>query len=142
MKRKFQNDGHGKDNIIQNTFTAYVEKALSNNRIKYIQKQARHSEIELYGEMEDIVDNEQIGSVKEDMIDSIFGSELDSLENLALFSALKGLDEKDLAIVKMHVIYEYSYKRIAVVMGMTLTAVRSRYSRAIKLIRRRMEDSK
>jgi len=45
-------------------------------------------------------------------------------------------------IIRLHVIYEYSYKQIACIMGMTLTAVRSRYSRAILTIRRQMEERK
>ena len=41
MKKTYRNDGQGEDNSLQNHFTSYVEKALSNNRITYKRKLAR-----------------------------------------------------------------------------------------------------
>ncbi|MBQ7932658.1 MAG: hypothetical protein IJ334_16810 [Clostridia bacterium] len=78
----------------------------------------------------------------EEMYEEQYACETDLVENLSLLFALQRLSEKDRMIIRLHVIYEYSYKKIACIMGMTLTAVRSRYSRAILTIRRQMEDRK
>ncbi len=141
MKKKYHNNGQGSDNILQNYFTAYVEKSLINNRITYIQKQARLEECDLVGDIDDTFDEGHLlPDLTETMYEEMYASEMDMIENFTLLSALRRLDEKDRMIVKLHIIYERSYKEIACIMGMTLTAVRSRYNRAIQMIRERMED--
>ena len=144
MKKTYRNDGQGEDNSLQNHFTSYVEKALSNNRITYKRKLARHHRMQLMEDMDSemVSFSQEQNSPVEEMYEEQYACETDLVENLSLLFALQRLSEKDRMIIRLHVIYEYSYKQIACIMGMTLTAVRSRYSRAIQTIRRQMEDRK
>ncbi len=143
MKKNYRNDGQGYDNILQNKFTAYVEQALIHNKLNYNRAAARHDRMELTDDMETelAASNEQDSSA-EMAYEAANDDTLDMIENMSLFSALSSLDEKDAMILKLHVIYECSYVEIACIMGMTQTAVRTRYSRTIKKIRQSMEERK
>lgn len=51
MKKTYRNGGQGEDNVLQNYFTAYVEKALSNNQITYKKKLAQQERVRLMEDM-------------------------------------------------------------------------------------------
>ncbi len=139
MKKKYQNEVQENDNLLQNRFTAYVREALLNNQITYTRKQSKLHGKECTDSFLKTCGEDTAADI---VFETTYADELDVIENLTLLSALHSISDKDMTIIKLHVIYEYSYKEIACIMGMTLTAVRSRYSRAIQRIRKRMEDSK
>ncbi len=138
MKNDNITNEHDDDEILKRKFTAYVEKAMQNTRIKYIEKQAKNQAMFLLGDMDTIPYEKQVDN--EDLLEAVYGDEIDIFNNLKLFSALSKLNEKDMTIIKLHVIYGYTYKQIAAILGMTLFSVSSRYNRAIKTIRKNMEN--
>ena len=74
------------------------------------------------------------------MLDTIFSFNMDMLENLSLWKALRKLSGKDVTIIKLRVLYDNSFKEIGKVLGMTEMAARKRYNRAIKVLRNIVEE--
>lgn len=131
------------DRRLQNHFTAYLTKALINNRIHYINRKAKLDMVDLYDEFPD----ETMMQMAEkdltvEMYEQEYADEMDTIGDLTLLYALRALSEKDRTIIRLHVIYGYSYREVANMLGMTPTSVSTRYSRAIAQIRQRMEASK
>ena len=124
------------DRDIQNRFTAYVQEAMKNTRSTYYTKKMTREEREtVYDEADDfeITDSG-------DMLDTLFSFNMDMLENLSLWKALRKLSGKDVTIIKLRVLYDNSFKEIGKVLGMTEMAARKRYNRAIKVLRDIVEE--
>ena len=77
---------------------------------------------------------------KDSLLRIFFIFNMDILENLSLWKALKQLSDKDITIIKLRVLYDNSFKEIGKVLGMTEMAVRKRYSRTIKVLRDTVEE--
>ena len=125
---------------LQNQFTAYVERALRNNRISYYRKYKAMLENEMRFSSEDQLSYMSGSSA------CIFSPEIDSMElspdsvqNGGLADELRNLSEKDMSIIRMRIGFGYTYKSIAAILGMTEEAVRVRYFRAIRKIQNNLE---
>ena len=134
MKKKYWNNGQSYDDIMQNRFTSYVEKAMVRNRMRYYAGFMKQLEHEVSLTEEDF--NEELAA-EEEIVSEDFQPEM--FENIKLLEALNRISQEDLTIVKLHVLYGLSYVSIANSMGITWSAVSSRYNRAINKIRKYME---
>lgn len=135
MNRKDLHNTLPEDREIQNRFTAYVQEAMTNTRNTYYTKKMKHDEHEItYDEADDLIPDSG------DVLDLLFSFNMDMLENLSLWKALRKLSGKDITIIKLRVLYDNSFKEIGKVLGMTEMAVRKRYSRAIKALRDTVEE--
>lgn len=138
MKEKTNTEYTG--DTLQNQFTAYVKIALRNNRISYF----RHFMVMQKHEIS--VGSEQDLSIHTDptIVSDIdrgdFGIDPNYLSP-SLAKALSSISQIDLIIIRLRILYDYPYQKIAVIMQMSSDAVRSRYSRAIRKIRRKLEES-
>lgn len=133
-KKEYQN--FSVDREIQNRFTAYVQEALKNTCSTYYTKKITREEREtIYNETDDLT-----LTAPGDILDTLFSYNMDMLENLSLWKALKKLSGRDITIIKLHVLYDNSFKEIGKVLGMTEGAVKMRYTRAIKLLRDIVEE--
>ena len=133
-KKEYQN--FSEDREIQNRFTAYVQEALKNTCSTYYTKKMTREEREtVYDEADDLTVTDS-----GDMLDTLFSFNMDMLENLSLWKAMKKLSGKDITIIKLRVLYDNSFKEIGKVLGMTEGAVKMRYTRAIKLLRDIVEE--
>ena len=139
MKKKLGNNGQSFDDILQNRFTSYVEKALTRNRDRYWAKlkAQRENEITMDIEGEDSVNL----IAAEDITESgdRFEFNPDNIDDIRLFEASKLISREDMMIIKLHVLYGLTYVSIANSMGVSWSVVASRYNRAIKKIRNYME---
>ena len=136
MNRKDLFNNLSEDREIQNRFTAYIQEAMKNTRSTYYTKKMTREEREtVYDEADDfeITDSG-------DVLDTLFSFNLDMLENLSLWKALRKLSGKDITIIKLRVLYDNSFKEIGKVLGMTEGAVKMRYTRAIKVLRDTVEE--
>lgn len=136
MNRKDLNNSLSEDRELQNRFTAYVQEAMKNTRSTYYTKKMTREEREtVYDEADDfeITDSG-------DVLDTLFSFNMDMLENLSLWKALRKLSGKDITIIKLRVLYDNSFKEIGKVLGMTEGAVKMRYTRAIKVLRDMVEE--
>ena len=136
MNRKDLNNSLSEDRELQNRFTAYVQEAMKNIRSTYYTKKMTREEREtVYDEADDfeITDSG-------DVLDTLFSFNMDMLENLSLWKALRKLSGKDITIIKLRVLYDNSFKEIGKVLGMTEGAVKMRYTRAIKVLRDTVEE--
>lgn len=136
MNRKDLNNSLSDDRELQNRFTAYVQEAMKNTRSTYYTKKMTREEREtVYDEADDfeITDSG-------DVLDTLFSFNMDMLENLSLWKALRKLSGKDITIIKLRVLYDNSFKEIGKVLGMTEGAVKMRYTRAIKVLRDTVEE--
>ncbi len=124
------------DREIQNRFTAYVQQAMINTRSTYYTKKMTREERETVYEEADDFDCTDSG----DILDTLFSFNMDMLENISLWKALRTLSGKDVTIIKLHVLYDSSFKEIGRVLGMKESAVRQRYNRAIKSLRDIVEE--
>ena len=133
-KKEYQN--FSVDRAIQNRFTAYVQEALKNTCSTYYTKKITREEREtIYDETDDLT-----LTAPGDILDTLFSYNMDMLENLSLWKALKKLSGKDITIIKLRVLYDNSFKEIGKVLCMTEGAVKMRYTRAIKLLRDIVEE--
>ena len=133
-KKEYQN--FSVDREIQNRFTAYVQEDLKNTCSTYYTKKITREEREtVYDEADDLTVTDS-----GDMLDTLFSFNMDMLENLSLWKAMKKLSGRDITIIKLHVLYDNSFKEIGKVLGMTEGAVKMRYTRAIKLLRDIVEE--
>ena len=133
-KKEYQN--FSEDREIQNRFPAYVQEALKNTCSTYYTKKMIREEREtVYDEANDLTVTDS-----GDMLDTLFSFNMDMLENLSLWKAIKNLSGRDITIIKLHVLYDNSLKEIGKVLGMTEGAVKMRYIRAIKLLRDIVEE--
>jgi len=124
------------DRELQNRFTAYVQKAMENTRNTYYRKKMALQEREtVYDEADDLYITDS-----GDILDTLFSFNIDMLENLSLWKALRKLSGKDVTIIKLRVLYDNSFKEIGKVLGMTEMAARKRYNRAIKVLRDIVEE--
>lgn len=129
------------DREVQNRFTAYVQQAMINTRSTYYTKKMTREEREtVYEEVDDydIADSRRTDS--DDILDTLFSFNMDMMENISLWRALRTLSGKDVTIIKLHVLYDSSFKEIGRVLGMKESAVRQRYNRAIKSLRDIVEE--
>ena len=136
MNRKDLHNSLSEDRELQNRFTAYVQEAMKNTRSTYYTKKMTREEREtVYDEADDfeITDSG-------DVLDTLFSFNMDMLENLSLWKALRKLSGKDITIIKLRVLYDNSFKEIGKVLGMTEGAVKMRYTRAIKVLRDTVEE--
>lgn len=124
------------DRELQNRFTAYVQKAMENTRSTYYRKKMALQEREtVYDEADDLYITDS-----GDILDTLFSYNIDMLENLSLWKALRKLSGNDVTIIKLRVLYDNSFKEIGKVLGMTEMAARKRYNRAIKVLRDIVEE--
>ena len=131
MNRKDLYNSLSDDRELQNRFTAYVQEAMKNTRSTYYTKKMTREEREtVYDEADDLTVTDS-----GDMLDTLFSFNMDMLENLSLWKAMKKLSGKDITIIKLRVLYDNSFKEIGKVLGMTEGAVKMRYTRAIKQLR-------
>jgi len=137
MNRKdLHNTLPNEDREIQNRFTAYVREAMANTRSTYYTKKMTREERETVYDEADDFEITDFG----DVLDTLFPFNMDMLENLSLWKALRKLSGKDITIIKLRVLYDNSFKEIGKVLVMTEGAVKMRYIRAIKLLRDIVEE--
>ena len=137
MKSKYWNNGQSYDEILQNRFTSYVERALSRKRMQFYTRYMMQQIHEV--PLEEADTSEELASAEE-MISDDFYPEM--FENIKLLKALKMISPEDMMIIKLHVLYGLSYESIANSMGVSWSAVSSRCNRAIHKIRKYMEEDK
>ena len=121
---------------IQNRFTAYVKEAMRNTRSTYYRKKMIKEEKEVSLDIFDAL----LAADMEDIVDEIFSLNIDFLDNMELRSALQKLSGKDILIIQLRILSDYSYFEIGKALNMKESAVRTRCFRAIQLIRKLMED--
>lgn len=136
MNRKDLNNSLSEDRELQNRFTAYVQEAMKNTRSTYYTKKMTLEEREIVYDEADDFEITDSG----DVLDTLFSFNMDMLENLSLWKALRKLSGKDITIIKLRVLYDNSFKEIGKVLGMTEGAVKMRYTRAIKVLRDTVEE--
>lgn len=136
MNRKDLNNSLSEDRELQNRFTAYVQEAMKNTRSTYYTKKMTREERETVYDEADGFEITDSG----DVLDTLFSFNMDMLENLSLWKALRKLSGKDITIIKLRVLYDNSFKEIGKVLGMTEGAVKMRYTRAIKVLRDTVEE--
>ncbi len=121
---------------LQNQFTAYVERALKNNRISYFRKHKDRNQMELLFASEDTL-GVHIGLDDTIPINTANNHSLhpDFIRHEGLAEELRNISEKDFTIIRLRIVYGYAYNRIGTLLGMKEDAVRVRYFRAIQKIR-------
>lgn len=139
MKKNYRNDGKSYDDALQNRFTAYVDKALRNNAINLLERSLKYKVNEDVADIEETYDMCDVSAEEEVMRGAGLEFKLEYIENIALLKALRRISQQDMTIIKLRVLYEYRFSRIAFILGMTENAARVRYFRSIKAIRRFME---
>ena len=131
---------HYTGDILQNFFTAYVERALKNNRISYFRKYKRHLRFELYFDSEDQID--RYADFHNDLADEVDDRDslnFDSIQNQTLAKELKNMPDKTHFILQLRIVHNCSFKHIGTILGMKEEAVRVRFFRAINKMRDHMK---
>lgn len=118
-----KNDGTRENDILQNRFTAFLTKAVSNARSDYLRARIRCLQRELLTEEYGV-----LFSCDVDYIEII-------TENDALYRAMRGMKEKDIYIVISRIVEEKSFDEIAVAVGMGYKGVTAIYYRAIQKLK-------
>lgn len=120
---------------LMNQFTAYVKRALKNNRVTYFRKHKAMIKNEIRFSSEDqlvYIAGYNTGMFTTDVDSNELTPDVIYHEGLA--DELRNISEKDMNIIRMRIGLGYTYKSIAAILGMTEEAVRVRYFRAIQKI--------
>lgn len=125
---------------LQNYFTAYVERALSNNRISYYRKQQARikNEVRFTSDEELAVLAGSTSSVLNPISAAEFLSP-ETIQHDELAEELRNISEKDMRIIRMRIGFGFTYKRIAAILGMKEETIRVRYFRTLQKIRTNMK---
>lgn len=125
---------------LQNYFTAYVERALSNNRVSYYRKQRNliNTEVHFGSDEELAVLAGSTSSLLNPATDTVQLSP-ETVQHDGLANELRNISKRDMNIIRMRIGFGYTYRRIAAILGMKEEAVRVRYFRALQKIRTNME---
>jgi len=125
-----------KDSDVRNVFTAYVEKALSRCKTKYLYKKYEYErdflfwdklEWDKFANEVDIVPF----SFEEMNEDSI----INSIENDNLLISILKLNEKERKILNLHAVHKMKHSEIANILEMKKNAVEQCYRRVIMKIK-------
>jgi len=134
-------------NKVQNTFTAYLVKAVKGVRNKYLANKNRiavHENFlhdaqgyELYQKFEDLIDiYENEMQERDGGINQFFGG----LDNDKLFQAVMLLKDSEREIIYLHVFEEKTFREIGSRLNKTESIVKGRYYYALTKIRKWMEE--
>ena len=125
-----RNEGISESDILQNQFTAYLQKALRHCKTQYIEKQNERiaHEVELQPEKE---------TVSDDFCVSI-------AENSALSEAMNHIHDRERIVVTLRAVEGRCFNEIAVQLGMKYSTVTMVYYRTLDKLRiiLREDDSK
>ncbi len=119
--------------ILQNQFTSYTRKALYLNQIQYKRKRMEQFKAEISSSRMDCISMK--ASFK-------FSDIMHRFNDERLNTIMDIISGKDALILKLRVIYGYSYEEIAAFMNMNPITVRVRYSRIVEKTRKLLEDMK
>lgn len=125
------------ENGIQNTFTAYLVKAIHGARQGYLIKRNKISVHENY--IEDIPNVLSHNGLKEHMyIEDIQPGEFSDLENHKLYKAVMWLKDSEREIIYRHIFEEKSFSQIALELQLSESVIKGHYYYALTKIRNRM----
>ena len=128
------------DKSIQNQFTAYLERALYCNRVKYLERENKRSKQMVSLDPDEI---ENIAVQDDDILEQTFADDEEQLfENLKLFSIIKMIPERSRIILQLHILYEYTFKEIGEILSYPEENIKANYYRTLKYIRERMGGSR
>ena len=134
---------HYTGNKIQNYFTAYAEQALKNNRVSYYRKNKAHLKSEVLFDSEDqIAVHTNLHTDISDDAATAYSIHPDSIRHIRLAEELRNISEKDLTIIRLRIVYGYTYKMIGSILGLKEETVRVRYCRSIQRIRNNIRGNK
>lgn len=118
-------------NSLQNTFTAYLLKAVRHKRQDYIKRQIRRQEMEHL--QEEVSPGKTVDSSEQ--LEETLPPEM-QLENTALLLALNTLNERERDILLSHVLNEESFDMLAAKYRVGDKTIAMRYYRTIRKIRK------
>ena len=128
-----QNDGQGENNALQNRFTAYLLKAVRNQKANYLARKGKVQEVEISF---DTLGNQLESEVVPDMDENL--PLIMQLESAALQEALNEIKARERYIFLARVLYERSFEELAGELGMGYKGVTAAYYRVIQKIKKRM----
>lgn len=133
---KYVKDTNIVNDLISDTFVKFY-KAMFNTKIRnikyYLVTIAKNLAITYLKDIKkvDIVYDDDIVFSVEDENDSKYSSLVEDLK--------KVLDEEEVKIILLHVLYDYSFKDISGKLGISLSTVKSKYYRGIEKVRKENE---
>lgn len=133
----FRNDGKSESNIVQNRFTAYLIRALTNKKAAVLQCRRKLERHELSVDFQDY-----LPWASEEITDPASMLALLHFENELLEQAISHLSERDRYILLAQVLEDQSFKELAAKLGLGYKGVAAAYYRAVRKIRKEMEGKK
>lgn len=125
-----RNDGKSESSILQNEFTAYLVKAVSRSKSRYLHAKGRQYQHELHAELDGLYQSEP------DLLDGL--PVIEQLENHRLQSALGRLKERDLYILFARVLEQRSFVELSEELGLGYKAVAAIYYRMVANIKKEL----
>ena len=130
-----QNDGQEELNTLQNRFTAYLLKAIRNQKTNYLARKGQVEDLQLPLET---LENQVECAVTPDMDKNL--PLMMQMESEALRAALNEISARDRYIFLARVLDERSLEELAGELGMGYKGVAAAYYRVIQKIKNRMEE--
>ena len=132
---------YGKDtyieNKVQNTFTAYLIKAVHGARNHYLAKRNKILVHEDY--LEDMSNLPELSLEEYRDRREWKRAEFDDLEDQRLFKAIMWLQDKERKIIYLHIFEEKTFTEIALQLHLSESVAKGRYYYALAKIRNRMK---
>ena len=130
-----RNEGYDKDDILQNTFTAYLLSSVQRKKAQYIDTQLKAQHISML--------------IEETLADDAFELEKEALQgiplymrlqNEQLFWALSNLSERERYVFFNRALDERNLEELAADLGMSYKGVAAIYYRTVQKIKRNMKE--
>lgn len=131
-----RNRGQSEDEILQNSFTAYLARAVHNHRNDYIAQAERRNQME---ELTESFSFDAKYAVEDIRCELPFMMQLGSSR---LFCAIKQVDARERYVFLARVLDEKSFELLAEELGLSYKGAAAVYYRTIRKMKKKMEEMK
>lgn len=133
-----RNDGRGEINSLQNHFTAYLTVAVWRCKSRYLEDLRK---LAVYEPSYDFQETPLDSTEEPDLLSGL--PLMDTIENKAVYRALKSMAPRDLEVLLDLIVYEMKPAELAQKLGLTYQGAMAVYYRARKkLLQQLKEDEK
>ena len=139
----FKKGSRGDGSLLQSSFTASLVVAVRRRKKEIIQARIRHDEREVYVDLEEyFFTMSSTDAPLEDLVcDNPTSFDDMYFENEKLERALWKLTERDRYVLFAKAMAERSFEELAAELGISYKGITSAYARAIKKLKKEMEDA-
>ena len=130
---RFENDGKGESNILQNRFTAYLLQAVKWRRFDYLEHRGK------LAQRESLTDDEDDFCGNSSVVWPAYPVEEEGFDNDSLAAAIAALGKREAYVFFSRALEESTFQELAAELGVSYSCVTAMYYRTRRKLRRAIE---